>query len=271
MLPFHKACRIPHTQDPITLLTTNESFLSTTNHEELRQIDPITRRTPPPHRHDPATNHTASPQHDRCVTCGVRSRGEAPPCVPSPDLGTNPASRVRQARRCPFSRAGRQAGGRVRLQPMEPDRRHGTPDDSCRDTARRDGAVISSRRRSTEIGHTDAGCLLSLVGQHVPTFPRRVGNTASSGHDNGVAPPTGGPSGSPIGDGGPVPLDVALSSHTHTRVRFESSRPGFPAATKKESSASHGTARPPAFLQPSERDSKSGTRTPMQPFIVPGL
>lgn len=99
---------------------------------------------------------------------------------------------------------------------MEPDRRQGTPDDSCRDTARRDGAVISSRRRSTEIGHTDAGCLLSLVGQHVPTFPRRVGNTASSGHDNGVAPPTWGPSGSPIGDGGPVPLDVALSSHTHT-------------------------------------------------------
>lgn len=166
---------------------------------------------------------------------------------------------------------GQASRGRVRLQPMEPDRRHGTPDDSCRDTARRDGAVISSRRRSTEIGHTDAGCLLSLVGQHVPTFPRRVGNTASSGHDNGVAPPTRGPSGSPIGDGGPVPLDVALSSHTHTQVRFDNSGPGFPAATKKESSASHGRAQPPAFLQPSERDSKSGTRPPMQPFIVPGL
>jgi hypothetical protein len=30
-------------------------------------------------------------------------------------------------------------------------------------------------------------------------------------------------------------------------------------------------ARPPAFPQPSERDSKSGTRLPMQPFIAAGL
>lgn len=127
---------------------------------------------------------------------------------------------------------------------MEPDRRHGTPDDSCRGTARRDGAVISSRRRSTEIGHTDAGCLLSLVGQHVPTFPRRVGNTASSGHDNGVAPPTWGPSGSPIGDGGQVPPRCGTfipHAHTHTH-KCGSTTPGQACPRRQKKKAQLRTA-----------------------------